>query len=348
MPPPSEATQRYRIIDKLLRNSYNTYPSLDDLCKAVYKELGTKVSRETMQKDIALMKSKLKDGGYEAPILYKKAFGGYCYDPNFPDYSILNFGFNEKSLETIQLAAGVLQRFQGIMASDAYHNALNKLYSALNIERSAQDKNLVNAILPQETTYLRGMENFKIFVDAIKLKKPVSLIHYSYSHRKFKCIIVHPYLLKESNDRWYVYGFSESEEHIKEPLRFFGIDRIYDPIIVNKDFIEAESDEYRTAFSNKIGINVLKKDVLENTETITLWVSSVMANFIKSMPLHKSQTIQQYGFDGDILVSINVVPTKELVSLVLSYGQNMELIEPKWLRKEIKKELLQMTSNYSE
>ena len=348
MPPPSEASQRYRIIDKLLRNSYNTYPSLDGLCAAIYKELGTKVSRETVQKDIALMKKSLKKGGFEAPILFKKAYNGYCYDEKFPDYSILNFGFNEKSLETIQLAAGVLQRFQGIMASDAYHSALNKLYSALNIERSAQDKNLVNAILPQETTYLRGMENFKIFVDAIKLKKPVSLIHYSYWHRKFKCIIVHPYLLKESNDRWYVYGHSESEEHVEEPLRFFGIDRIYDPVIVNSHFIEANSEEYRTTFSNKIGINVIRKDGIEKTETISLWVSSTMANFIKSMPLHKSQTIKQYGLNGDILVTINVVPTKELVSLVLSYGQNMELIEPKWMRKEIKKELQQMTSNYSE
>jgi predicted DNA-binding transcriptional regulator YafY len=344
MPPPSEASQRYNIIDNCLINIYNRHPSLDDLRNAIYKELGTEVSRETVQKDIAFMKKSIKEGGFEAPILFKKAYNGYCYDPKFPEFTIRQFGFNQKSLEIMELAAGVLQRFQGVMASDSYNHALNKLYSALNIEKTSKDKNLINAILPQETTYLRGMEHFQVLVDGIKLKKPISFIHYSYDKKLFKAIIIHPYLLKESNERWYLVGYSESEDH--KEIRYFGVDRIYDPVLIDKLFIENNGNDLRSLFDNKIGLNTIKDKAIEVPETITLWVSKIMANYIKSMPIHKSQDYKYVHGNGEIVVTLNLVPTKELVALILSYGKHMELLTPVWLRKEIEKELERTVIRY--
>ena len=72
-----------------------------------------------------------------------------------------------------------------------------------------------------------------------------------------------------------------------------------------------------------------------------------MSNYIKSMPLHKSQVIESYGLYGEIQVSLTLVPTKELVSLILSYGEHMEVIEPNWLRKHIKNELALTSEKYN-
>ena len=71
-----------------------------------------------------------------------------------------------------------------------------------------------------------------------------------------------------------------------------------------------------------------------------------MANYIKSMPLHKSQTHKEFGGYGEILVTLHLVPTYELLAMILSYGKHMELLTPKWLRKEIEKELERSVVKY--
>lgn len=343
MPPPSEAFQRYEIIDRCLINIYKPYPTMEVLQWEIERELKSTVSSATIQKDIAHMKLSVEEGGYGAPIKYKRSIGGYYYDfDKFPDYTIKQFGLNEKNLETMELAAGVLKHFTGIMSSDSFNNALHKLYASLNIEKSSKETSLANAILPEETTYLRGMEHFELLIKAIKKRIPISFIHYSYDKKLFKAIIIHPYLLKESNDRWYLVGFSEDHEEV----RYFGLDRIYDPLLIDKEYIENKETDLRDLFKNKIGLNTLRNGVELIPEEITILVSRTMANYIKSMPLHKSQSYKEYKGHGEIIVTLSLVPTYELISLILSYGHHVELIAPKWLRKEIEKELEKATNKY--
>lgn len=344
MPPPSEAIHRYQIIDRCLTNTYKQYPTMEDLKHAIDKELGTDVSKETIQKDIAQMKKSPEEGGYNAPIKFRRAMNGYYYDPEIdPDFTIRKFGLNEKSLEIIEVAAGVLQRFKGIMSSDSFNQTLNHLYASLNIERTSRVKESSKIILPQDTTYLRGMENFDLLVNAIRKKLPVSFVHYSYQSQVFKANIVHPYLLKESNDRWYLVGYSE--EH--KELRYFGIDRIYDPVLINKRFVENKSGDLQELFANKIGLNTLKGRDEYKAEKIKIWISKTLANYFKSMPIHSSQEISEPDGHGDIIISLKLVPTHELTSLILSYGNNAVLLEPKWLRKEIEKEFKKAAAKYS-
>ncbi len=343
MPPPSEAALRYAIIDRCLTNPYKPYPTIDDLKWAIERELKTSVSTATIQKDIAQMKSGEDVGGYSAPIKFKKSVNGYYYDlETFPDFTIRSSGLNEKEIEAIELAAGVLQHFKGIKVNDTFNQAIDKLLSSVDIKKTNQENKLTNAIQPEETTYMRGMEHFEIFVNSIKKRIPVSFIHYSYDKKLFKAINIHPYLMKESNKRWYLVGYSE--EHTE--VRYFGLDRIYDPILIEKEFIENEGTDLRTLFDTKIGLNTIHDKEIETPEEVVLWVSRTMANYIKSMPLHKSQTIKEFGGHGELNVSLHLVPTYELVALILSYGKHMELIKPRWLRKEVENELDRSVNKY--
>jgi predicted DNA-binding transcriptional regulator YafY len=124
------------------------------------------------------------------------------------------------------------------------------------------------------------------------------------------------------------------------------VDRIYDPILIDKEFIENRDTDLKNLYNDKIGINTIGKIGPEQAEEITLWVSNDMANYIKSMPLHKSQTYKEYRKIGEIIVTLKLVPTYELVSLILSYGKNMEIISPLWLRTEVVKELERSVSKY--
>jgi predicted DNA-binding transcriptional regulator YafY len=46
------------------------------------------------------------------------------------------------------------------------------------------------------------------------------------------------------------------------------------------------------------------------------------------------------------MVSITLVPTFELVAMILSYGKHIELISPQWLRQEIEEELEESVLKY--
>jgi predicted DNA-binding transcriptional regulator YafY len=344
MPPPSEAALRYAVIDKCLTNLYKPYPNMDDLKWAIERELKTSVSTATIQKDIAQMKKSEEEGGYSAPIIFKRSRLGYAYDlEKYPDYTIRSFGLNDKEIEAIELAAGVLQHFKGIKINDTFNHAIDKLFSSVDIKKNDKNGSLLNAIQTEETTYMRGMEHFEAFVNSIKKKIPLSFIHYSYSKKLFKAIVIHPYLLKESNKRWYLIGYSEDHKAI----RYFGLDRIYDPVLIEKLFIENTGNDLRNLFSHKIGLNTIQEDDLDlQPEEIVLLVSKTMANYLKSMPLHKSQSYKEHGGQGDILVSLQLIPTYELIALILSYGENMELISPKWLRSAVEKELERSINKY--
>lgn len=125
MPPPSEAALRYTIIDRCLTNPYKPFPTMDALKWAIERELKTSVSTATIQKDIAQMKKGEDEGGISAPLFFKRSRQGYAYDfDKFPDYTIRSLGLNEKEIEAIELAAGILQHFKGIKVNDSYNHAI--------------------------------------------------------------------------------------------------------------------------------------------------------------------------------------------------------------------------------
>ena len=343
MPPPSEAALRYTIIDRCLTNPYKPYPTMDDLKREIERELKTSVSTVTIQKDIAHMKKPLDEGGYDAPIKFKRSNQGYYYDfENFPNFTIRTLGLNEKELEAIELATGVLQHFKGIKVNDTFNHAIDKLLSAVDIKKSDKDISLANAIQPEESTYMRGMEHFETIVTSIRKKRVISFIHYSYSKKLFKAILIHPYLMKESNKRWYVVGYSEEHKNI----RSFGLDRVYDPMPINTSFKENKDINLRNLFENKIGLTTIKNHDEEVPEKIEIRVSPKMANYVKSMPLHKSQSHIETDGHGEIIITLRLVPTYELIALILSYSNEMELLKPLWLRHELVAQLNQTIKNY--
>jgi len=93
---------------------------------------------------------------------------------------------------------------------------------------------------------------------------------------------------------------------------------------------------------------VLDKNPNENPEEITLWVSKEMSNYIKSMPIHASQVVKVHRSRGEIIVELKLVPTLELINLILSYGSNMCVMKPNWLRKEVAKELQKAAQKYNQ
>ena len=82
-------------------------------------------------------------------------------------------------------------------------------------------------------------------------------------------------------------------------------------------------------------------------ESIWLKVDPYEANYLRSLPLHKSQ--HEIGERGGYPVfSLRVRPTLDLKQKLLSLGRSVEVLKPESLRKEIMEEIKAMMSKYPE
>ena len=112
MPHIKNALIRYRIIDRMLRNKYKTYPSKADLREACEEALygesyGDNICYSTIEKDMFAMKM-----DHDAPIKYSKSNAGYYYLD--PDFSINDIPLSEDELSSIRFAVNTLQQFREV------------------------------------------------------------------------------------------------------------------------------------------------------------------------------------------------------------------------------------------
>ena len=105
---------------------------------------------------------------------------------------------------------------------------------------------------------------------------------------------------------------------------------------IENELIE-DFDEY---FSDVIGVTIPRK---KKVECVKLKFSEFRYPYIVSKPLHETM---KYVDKQNRIVSIDVIPNKELIALLLSFGPDVEVLEPPTLREELSKKILDCYKKY--
>ena len=119
----------------------------------------------------------------------------------------------------------------------------------------------------------------------------------------------------------------------KDKVKTFGLDRIVDFDITKKHFSPPENYNANEDFKYCFGvINLSEVKPLE----IILSFEPFEGNYIKSYPLHESQSIL-IDDDEELRIRLYLINSDDLVKEILSYAENVTVISPKSLIKEIQK-----------
>ena len=318
------AYRRYKVIDAMLRSKSRTYPSLTDIQNACLDKLDEYPSRHTLEKDFRNMRFPEPDG-FDAPIAYCHTNRGYHYtDSNF---SLNGVSLTEKDVSSIKEALELLQSIGSSRVSDSFNYALDKILVSCKEEFPEGDSKR-KIIETESVSGSRGFEHFDTFFKACKNKIPVSFTHYSYQKRRFKAVVVHPVLLKEFDNFWYLLGYSESHK----ALRTFGFDRIYEPMLLKRLFIATPQEIVISYYKDVYGVYPIKN---QPKQEIVFFASSMVSNYFEAYPVHESQVCKKR--DSGNLYSLQLIPSMELIKLFRSYGSELRVIEPRWLVEEMKK-----------
>lgn len=314
------AFRRYKVIDGALRNTMRPYPTMDDIIEACSDKLDYRPSKETIQKDIANMKSPHPDG-FDAPIQFNRTHLGYEYtDIN---YSFSGISIRPEDLDTLNEAVEVIRAIGGSRISEKFNHAVTKLFSAALEERQLEKRQTILQTMRPPVS--RGFEYFDLFYKACSERMPVSFIHFSYKKRTFSSIIVHPFLIKEFENRWYIIGYSETHQSV----RTFGLDRVSEPLLLKSPFIETDVETVHDYLHQVYGVFPIPGAQLEQIE---IEVSELGTHYLQAYPLHESQVIHKESA-GTSLITYQLIPSIELCRYFLSQGYHVEIVRPKWLKK---------------
>lgn len=312
MPHIKNALIRYRIIDRMIRNPYKTYPSKSDLREACEESLfgstyGDHICDSTIEKDLFAMRME-----HDAPIKYSRKHEGYFYED--PDYTINDIPLSEDELESIRFAVQTLQQFQEVPYFKEFGSAIDKI--ATRVAVAGTEGNEPSAFIGFETAYSSiGNQWLPLLLTAIQEKKTCQFTYASFKSGIAKERNVLPVYLKEYRNRWYLISFDlEKSDWIT-----YALERM-DGLVVNEaQHLLKEAFNPSSFFAETIGITTEKKAA----ERIALRVNDIASKYIESQPLHSSQ--EKIGTNQFVLtVQIN----EELIRTLLGFMGELQIISP--------------------
>ena len=171
-------------------------------------------------------------------------------------------------------------------------------------------------------------EFLKLILKAIINKQYIQFEYTNYQTNAVKSVLLQSVLLKEFQNRWYVCGCEDDGV-----FKSYGIDRITNLVLIN-EFFSPTIKNPKELFDQIIGLTLEEYSL----EQVILSFHPLQGKYIKSQPLHSSQQILIED-EIEIRIAIRVIPNYELEEQILKHGERVKVIEPQWLREEIKSRL---------
>ena len=176
-------------------------------------------------------------------------------------------------------------------------------------------------------------------IDAAINKKTLLLQYRTYIGKETSSVI-HPYHVREYNNRWFLFGLEESSTGTPR-IANRPLDRIVKLSLSNVEFIPNTIEDFSTRFDDIVGVST--PDAPGNIEHVKLKFDEDRYPYIVSKPIHHSQTIVS---DEEHIIQIDVRPNKELKSIIFSFCPQVEVLSPEWLREEIKGKMEENLKKY--
>lgn len=328
------ASIRYLALDKCFSNFGRMYfiDDLVDACnRALYDYTGLMegVKKRQVYEDINYMQS---EQGWDVP-LEKFKYGKQVYyrysDSNF---SISKKPITQEEAKQLKEAMSILLKFKGMPQFewiDELGARINNIFQS--------DVELKKVVDFEENQYLEGINHFADVFNLI-LNRRVAIINYrGFKQLKAQEVTLHPYYLKQYNNRWFVFGYNEQFGEISN----LALDRIIclkETDLIYRANTFADFDEY---FDDIIGVTVPPDAA---PERIILKISDNILPYLKTKPLHGSQILKVINSVN--LLFLNLIVNYELKALIFSYSDNVEVIEPLHLREEIRDTIRKSVAQY--
>lgn len=335
MPINKNAYIRYQTLDKCFGNYGRKY-FFSDLLEEVNKALALiesdGIGRTQLFKDIRFMES---EAGFSIPLDRLQEGKKIYYTYLDKKFSIKNSPLNLTEAQHIKSALQVLNRFKGLPQFEW----MDELIPLLNDRLGFSNDNKQIIYFDHNEDYTANQHIETIF-NAIRNSRVLLIEYKDFRNDKSYLIHLHPYILKQYNNRWFVFGLNDENQI---PFWNLALDRI---ISMDETRLNYQKDEFD--WENDYFYDIIGVTRFQNTEIVKveLVFTAELAPYILTKPIHPSQSKPKYSEKGEMTISIKVIPNYELERLILSFGENVTVASPRSLVKRINNRIKSSLENY--
>ena len=250
----------------------------------------------------------------------------------------LQIGFSKRTLQRD------IKEIRNVFGIDIEYSKSQKGYfisqnenENMNFQRMMEAFDMFNSLnLAQDLTPFihlekrrpQGTENLYGLLHAIKNRLQIKFTYQKFWEEELSQRLVEPYALKEFKNRWYIMAKDSKDNNIKS----FALDRLTNLEITNHTYQYPDNYSIEQSYRYCFGI-ISPND--EEPQDIILSFNPFQGKYIKTLPLHDTQQVLVDN-DEEMKIKLKLCLTHDLVMELLSFGDNMKVIEPKSLADEIK------------
>ena len=320
------ATLRYIILDKCFQDFSRKY-SVENLIDKCSEGLDKKVSRSTIYEDIKAMKS---ENLYAAPIVSLSEEGKTYHRYKKSDFSIQKQSVTDREKEELVTFFEMISRFETFPGGEWITDIKFKASKFFQLENNSGF-----AVVLEDNKDNKGIEYITDIIQYIFKEQVLKVQYKSFESGETKIYIVSPQFLKIFNNRYFLFCYNDdTAKVIVLPL-----DRIE-----NIDFYDAayqdKREEILENLENIIGVSFSQYKLVQ--KVVIQLKSDRIAKYIETKPLHQTQKPIVNN-----LLRLEVQHNFELEQLILSYGDQMEVLQPEELKQSIKERVEKMYNFYN-
>ena len=273
---------------------------------------------DTNPRNIPEYKKELEKAGYIIDTVPGR-YGGYALNKKYL-FPAVRLSPAEK--EGLMQGYDYLLSRNDFMRMDDFSRAMAKISATLMTPNTPKNTLVANRFplaMPQGEIEERYAAMTHCIANKLAIKIEYLALSNEISHRTF-----HPYKLFMYNNAWFVIGFDEQSGE----FRYFKLNRIQSFSITNQRF--------------RIPLTYNERDFLDefgmkqngDWYPVKLKLTGKYAALVKERIYGKNQTAEAVDKNTTVL-SAEMQNKEDILSFVLGFGANCEVLEPEWLRKEL-------------
>lgn len=343
MPSNKNFQRRITILDKCFASRNGLY-TLDKLIEIVSEKLDDTISRKSIQNDIKYIEELIANDANknynldEFPVFEKGIRDGHkkAFRYSKSEYELGNQLLNKSDQEQLSETLSILSRYRNREDFDWLDELFPRIETAFNLVHEDYD----SLISYQTNRDYSGKPLVGKLYNQLVRKKVLEVEYKSFKESKSTIRVIHPYHLKQYNNRWFLFGYQEDD--VYTGITNLALDRI---ITFTETTIEIKEDEvaWGDFFDEMIGVS---KSVDAVPIKLKLKFDAKRIDYVITKPIHgASQRMDKSDPDKRTII-IDIIPNNELYQTLLSFGKDVEVLEPDFVKDQLKDHAIKMLDYY--
>ena len=344
MPQNKNFQKRITILDECFSSRTGQF-TLDKLIETIASRLEISISRKTIQNDIKYVRETIENENSanldfdEFPVFIPKLFEGKktVFKYSDPDLALGNQLLSKTDQEQLGETLAILSRYNNRQDFFWLDELFPRIKSAFNLVHEDY-----NGLISYQSNRDYSGQSWvgKIYNQLIR-KKIVIIEYKGFKDAEAYLRRIHPYHLKQYNNRWFLFGWEESKNY--SGITNLALDRIINISETIEDIIPNEVN-WADYFDEMIGVS---RPINKDTVEVKLRFSVKRLPYVITKPIHGASQRLDRNDPEERTVILNLLPNYEMYQAILSFGDDVEIISPVEVRDVMKEITNKMNQFYN-